>query len=328
MDFFNGRNMKLIKNKLSHVSSTLIVTKAKTLEHGQFEAVLSTEDLDRHNEIVSIKGMQIPTGQVLKMYYNHETTGTSLPIGKWLKVWKKDGKLVGLGEVDLEDDFALKVYKKIKKGYLDSISIGFYPLEYDGDTGTWTKSTLVEASVVAEPANVSAQITSKQVGYSEKEFNHALVIKMKESDIKEVKAKVINEKGEVADVLTSPKKWELMQPFYDVTWAFADAFYSDDVEPEEFNKLLTETIGLLQTIVDGTYEYKDKNISEDAADTAEMSAINELKSRIGAVEAAVKANTEKPAIKTLIKLRGAAKEVGQAAEQLNKSIKIKLKESQ
>jgi len=172
--------MEIIKaNTLTQVNSTFTVTKAKDLPEGQFEAVLSTEDLDRHGEIVSIKGLIIPKDQVIKMYYNHMTYGEALPIGKWLRIWKKNGVLMGLGEIDLEDDFAVKVGKKIKAGYLDSISIGFYPQEYDGESSVWTKSTLVEASVVAEPANVNAKITSKALGYTEEEFDKSFKVSLK-----------------------------------------------------------------------------------------------------------------------------------------------------
>lgn len=172
--------MEFKQNTLERQATKLTVVKAKTLPHGQFEAVLSTDDLDRHGEHVSIKGMAIPKDQVIKMYYNHETAGMNLPIGKWLKVWKSDGKLMGLGEVDLEDDFAVKVYKKVLNGFIDSISVGFYPQEYDGETSTWTKSELVEASVVAEPANVNARITSKDLGFTQEEFTEALTVKLKQ----------------------------------------------------------------------------------------------------------------------------------------------------
>lgn len=178
--------MKLKLNSLARQQAPLTIVKAKNQTYGQFEAVLSTEDLDRHGEIVSIKGLEIPKNQVIKMYYNHETSGGNLPIGKWLKVFKKDGKLMGLGEIDTEDEFAVKVYKKVLKGIIDSISIGFYPTEYDGETSTWTKSTLVEASVVAEPANVNAVITSKELGFTPDEFTTSLKVKLKEAEVEEI----------------------------------------------------------------------------------------------------------------------------------------------
>lgn len=316
------------KNKLEREQSTLVIVKSKQLPHGQFEAVLSTDSLDRHGEHVDIKGLTVPKDQVIKMYYNHETTGANLPIGKWLKIWKKDNKLMGLGEIDLEDDFAVKVYKKVLKGIIDSISIGFYPTEYDGETSTWTKSTLVEASVVAEPANTEAVITQKDFGFTPEEFTKSLKIKLKEAEEMITVQRII--KGAVTDVLMTPKKWELMRPFYDIMYAFEEAYYNQDTPATEFNALLTETIGLLQSVVDGTYKSKSaaKTVDESGDSDAEIkSAIEELKSKVGALEAAEKASGESPAMKQLVKVRLAGKQVDKAAEEVNKLVRIKLKET-
>lgn len=242
--------MEFKQDTLNREQTKLIITKAKTLPYGEFEAVLSTDDLDRHGERVSQSGIAIPKNQVIKMYYNHETSGANLPIGLWKKVWKKDGKLMGHGEIDTEDEFAVKVYKKVLKGIIDSISIGFYPTEFDGETSTWTKSTLVEASVVAEPANVNAVITSKDLGFTQEEFKH---------DLKEKLAETSREVG--------------------------------------------------------------------ATDTELQTAVDDLNSRLGTVEKTLKEATENPAMKNLIKVRLALKQVGQSADKANQIIKIKLKET-
>lgn len=177
----------LKQNDVANVTTVIVVNKkAQNLEEGQFEAVLSTSDLDRHGEHVSIAGLTVPKGQTIKMYYNHQTYGDAMPIGKWLKIWKQNGVLMGLGEIDMDDPFAAKIYNKILKGYIDSISIGFRALEFDGENDTWTKTTLVEASVVAEPANVAARVTQKELA----EFNESL----KESLLKKgVDKKIIDD---------------------------------------------------------------------------------------------------------------------------------------
>lgn len=237
-------------NELEQLQSKLYIEKSKAVNEGEIEAVLSTDDLDRHGEHVSIKGLVVPKDQVIKMYYNHETYGDKLPIGKWLRIWKANGKLMGHGVFDLEDSFAYKVYRKVQNGFIDSISIGFYPQEYDGETSTWTKSTLVEASVVAEPANTNAVITSKELGFTQEEFK------------KELKEKL-----------------------------------AENTE--------SSTAG--------------------AGDTEIKAALESLKSRVDAVEDTLKASTEGSAIKQLIKVRMAAKQVDIAAGELNKTLKVKLK---
>ncbi len=57
------------------------------------------------------------------------------------------------------------------------------------------------------------------------------------------------------------------------------------------------------------------------------SAIEQLKSRLGAVEAAHAEPTDVPSTKQLIKVRMAAKQVDKAAGELNKVLRIKLKET-
>lgn len=286
--------MNFKKDTLAREQSSLVITKAKSLPHGQFEAVLSTDDLDRHGEHVSIAGLTIPKNQVIKMYYNHETNGANLPIGKWLKVWKKDGKLMGLGEIDLEDEFAVKVYKKVLKGIIDSISIGFYPTEYDGETATWTASTLVEASVVAEPANVNAVITQKELGFTQEEFKQSLKVKLKET------------KTDLEPDTAVPAEEEEAPQFEEV---------SEEVAPGR-----TEA---------ATEEPTEELVVEAADDTAELkSAIEELKSKVGALEDAAEAANDSQSVKQLIKVRLAGKAVDQSAEALNQLIKVKLKDSQ
>ena len=251
-------------DKLEQANSTLVITKAKSLGEGEFEAVLSTDDLDRHGEKVSIKGLAIPKDQVIKMYYNHQTYGDALPIGKWNKIWKINGKLMGQGEIDMEDDFAAKIYNKIKKGYIDTISIGFYPTEYDGDNVTWTKSTLVEASVVAEPANVAAKITSKELGFTQEDFTKSLKVKLKEA-------------------------------------------------------------GVDTSVIDDTLSNKD---DKDADQSIEIkAAVEGLEQQVKELTNKLNEFTEAPTKSNIVKVRLSAKKADKLTDELNRIIKVKLKES-
>jgi HK97 family phage prohead protease len=75
------------------------------------------------------------------------------------------------------------------------------------------------------------------------------------------------EKGAVADELAQDaaqeKKQEAMRDVWEVFYAFCDVFYNDDTPVDDFNTLLTETIGILGTIVEGTYESTDPEGSAD-----------------------------------------------------------------
>jgi HK97 family phage prohead protease len=296
--------MEFTQDQLNRQTVKVTLTKAQDTADGQFEAVLSTADLDRHGERVSITGMTVPKGRVMKMYYNHETNGMNLPIGKWLKVWKSAGVLKGQGQIDMEDDFAVKVYKKIKNGFIDSISVGFYPQEFDGETSTWTRSELVEASVVAEPANINAVITSK-LGFTEDEFNRSLKVKLKEAKGLDADVEEVDEDEESED---NPN--------------------SEILSTGDISKTTTSTTNSAFGWTAGTTTLTPSyTISKDGADISELkAAFEDLKSKFGALEAAVKASSEKPAMKTLlIKARTAGKEVDKTAEELNKVLRVKLK---
>lgn len=149
----------------------LHIEKAKQLPEGTIEAIIATDDLDRHGEHVSIKGMKIDRDRTYKVYYNHQTSGDALPIGVYEKLWKKGNQLMGRFRLFVEEyPFANQVYKLIKAGGLDSMSVGFIPKEFDAESMTWTMSDFMEGSVVAEPANIRAMITAKSLDINPDEF--------------------------------------------------------------------------------------------------------------------------------------------------------------
>jgi hypothetical protein len=83
-----------------------------------------------------------------------------LPIGKWYDIRKDGDKLLAKPEFDDDDDFAQRIEKKVKKGYLNAASISLEPiavsdeedLKLAGQRGpTVTKSSIGEASIVDMP---------------------------------------------------------------------------------------------------------------------------------------------------------------------------------
>jgi HK97 family phage prohead protease len=152
------------KDKVNKLAVKFTVGKAEGdgLPHGVIEAIIATEDLDRHNEHMKISGIETPRKNY-KVYYNHSYHGSKdLPIGIIEKLTKKSGQLIGRLKLAVNEyDFAEQVYKLVQGGFIDSMSIGFIPKEWDENSQTWTRSEFVEASLVAEPANVEALVTSK-----------------------------------------------------------------------------------------------------------------------------------------------------------------------
>lgn len=255
------------KDKLNKLATTFKVAANSDLPYGTIEAIIATEGLDRHNEHMSIKGIETPRKNY-KAYYNHSYYGAKdLPIGIIEKLTKAKGQLIGRFKLAVtEYPFAEQIYKLVQGGYLDSISIGFIPKEWDENSQTWTRSEFVEASIVAEPANVEALITGK--GLSREDADKFLSLQ-KEFEIK------------------------AEQESHDRVKAV-----SKDIS----GLSLTELKQVVQNAVNSIGEL------EALAKTAEQTPTSTAQHT-----------------KTLIKLRVAGKNAAKATEQVNKTIKIKLR---
>jgi HK97 family phage prohead protease len=173
----------------------------KDLGDGVVEVIVSTNSLDRHNEKLSIKGLDIKNynGVVL---LNHDYE--SLPIGRSIKLKKsvKDGKEILTSQTQFAIDqypLANTVYKLVRDGFMTDVSIGFIPQEWDSEESTWTKSEMIEYSFVTVGANRDAKVTSKafeKIGVTEKEFEDEVVDfvkKNREAQLKMVTTEIEDE---------------------------------------------------------------------------------------------------------------------------------------
>lgn len=88
------------------------------------------------------------------------TDDAVLPIGKWEDLKIENGKLLSYPEFDDDDEFAVKVQNKVKKGYLNAASIWIDPIEVSDDEQlklpgqygpTITRWGIREASIVDIP---------------------------------------------------------------------------------------------------------------------------------------------------------------------------------
>jgi len=96
-----------------------------------------------------------------KMYFGHRSD--MLPIGKWTRAEEDEKGLYVKGELTPGRKFADEVYAALKHGTVGGLSIGFYDRDSEElkDGGRLLKEIeLVEVSVVNEPAEKLARITS------------------------------------------------------------------------------------------------------------------------------------------------------------------------
>jgi len=100
---------------------------------------------------------------ILKVFFNHDSR--SLPIGKWTNLRLEDKKLKADAIFDSNDEFAMKIFNKIKDGFLESISVGVEFEKYDvkqrdkqNDLIIVKRWGVFEASVVNIPAIPNAKV--------------------------------------------------------------------------------------------------------------------------------------------------------------------------
>ncbi len=138
-------------------------------EKGLISAVVgSTEVLDRAGDVIAQDGWDLKN--FLKnpvILWGHNVRMDRPPIGKAIKVWmegksSKTKKLMFDIQFDLQDSFAAEIYRKIKDGFVNTVSVGFIPLEREDNV--FTKNELLELSFVPVPANPEALVTLRSAG--------------------------------------------------------------------------------------------------------------------------------------------------------------------
>lgn len=147
--------------------------------------ILSDESVNRYGFRVLTSGIKLDSFRKNPvMFYNHDRS--QLPIGKWINIKVKDGKLMADPEFDTADELAMKVKDKVEKGIINSTSIGFDVLSMSDDPSlmlqgqrrsTVTESDVFEASIVDIPGNSNAvRMRGIQLSGDELEKNLNLII--------------------------------------------------------------------------------------------------------------------------------------------------------
>ncbi len=129
---------------------------------GRFKMIITTEDIDRAGDIVSMDGWQLDNYKnnpiVLWAHSYHE-----LPVGVTDNIYIEGGKMVAEGYFAPEEanPHAQHVRKLYELGFINTASVGFIPLEFASPTMASegqkiVKQELLEWSFVPVPANPHA----------------------------------------------------------------------------------------------------------------------------------------------------------------------------
>ena len=132
-------------------------------EKGHMTFVVSTGEVDRHGDTISVKGWELKAyrrNPVFLWAHNY----SSPAIGRAMDVWKEDHGLLARIEF-APTQFAQEVAGLYSGGYQRGVSVGFRPLRYeirrDTQTGeflgiNFIEQELLEISAAPVPANQSA----------------------------------------------------------------------------------------------------------------------------------------------------------------------------
>lgn len=156
----------------------------KALEEDKtFDAVISTEVVDRDGEVLLASGCDysdfLKTGTVL---WQHNQ---DCPIGKCTKIYKTKGQIKAKVKFADNDELASKIYNLTKQGIIKGVSVGFMTKEHrlpskkdlqdygKEVTRVISKWSLYEFSIVSVPCNQDALITSVKSLIDKKEITEA-----------------------------------------------------------------------------------------------------------------------------------------------------------
>lgn len=125
-----------------------------------FTAIASTAAEDRQGEIVEVEGWNIKNykdNPILLFMHDHNK-----PLGKATKIWVDKSmakpRLMFKGFISTATDYGRAAKQLMEEGILQTFSVGFRPLEMEGNR--ITKSELYEISLVSVPANAEARLVA------------------------------------------------------------------------------------------------------------------------------------------------------------------------
>ena len=167
---------------LKHKSGVFLTKAAPDVQVGEREAVfiMSTNDPDRHGDVVEQEWELRDFRKNPVFLFQHNSS--ALPIGRISKIWSSDDKTKTFakaeGTPEGMDDLADKVWKFIKTGFLNAVSVGFLPVDdpqprrnKNGDFVGYTfpRNALLELSAVSVPAAPGALAIARSMHLSDSE---------------------------------------------------------------------------------------------------------------------------------------------------------------
>ena len=152
-----AQKLHIKKDELPFIRKFYVSEKSEVNEDERtVTARVSTNDRDRDGEVVDAKGIDFSAYEKnAVLLWSHRYSDP--PIGKALWTKSDDSGLIVKFEF-AKTQFADEIYQLYKGKFLNAFSIGFIPLDFDTETKTHKKISLLEVSAVPVPANENAVV--------------------------------------------------------------------------------------------------------------------------------------------------------------------------
>lgn len=179
-------------------------------------AVASSSVVDRHGEVVSVSGWDLKNFKKNPvLLWSHDHTIPAIGVAKTIKVegTGKTAKLMFSPEFHDITPEAKAIKTMFEQGILNSFSVGFKPIDMDGNV--YTKQELLEISAVNVPANPDARMLAykslESAGFDKSVIKNVVGdelindVEPEDVDILELKAELAEVKEQLADVVKGLK---------------------------------------------------------------------------------------------------------------------------
>lgn len=156
---------------MSHAYARARIDRDVTTEGGPIRFVAATEGRKDDNVDLRMSGALLDRFRANPVVlYGHQSFGRdTLPIGRAVETAATESRLLIDVEFDQADDFAARVERKYRDGFLSAVSIGFSVTKWEGGQGSvWAGGVaeeweLLELSAVPVPMDADAVVESGRV---------------------------------------------------------------------------------------------------------------------------------------------------------------------
>lgn len=255
-----------------------------------YEFIGSSEVVDRDGDIVLLDGIDYKNFEKNPVVLWGHDYG-KLPIGKVISVIHDSGNKVAKFEIEFADTpFAKEVEQLVDGGYLHATSIGFMVKDWDYDDDVdafvFTKTELLEISIVTVPANQDAVVTeSEEKGIEETAKSKSLSAE----DIASIATQVAEilkpkeDEGAALDGNITEGVLEATQEESSEPAEKADEEASEDEKSEDTaaNEPLEAILAALQDLKETLVPKDPEDIKDDTEGSAETSENDESPENTG-----------------------------------------------